>query len=93
MSGIKTYRIILSGRVQGVGYRYFVEEKARLYNIKGYVKNTFDNKVEIVCQGKRESLDIFRKRIKQGPAFAHVAGIIENSIENANSYSNFEIIY
>ena len=93
MPVIKTYRILLSGRVQGVGYRYFVEEKSRLFNVKGYVKNTIDNKVEIVCQGKQESLDIFRQQVKKGPAFARVDNISENSIENASIYNDFQIIY
>jgi len=90
---IKTYRILISGRVQGVGYRYFVEEKAALYKIKGYVKNTMDNNVEVVCQGPGKILDIFMDIIKKGPAFARVEKINIEEVEKSHNYGAFRISY
>jgi len=59
IENIKTYKVLLLGRVQGVGFRYFVESIAGKYDISGYVRNTFDRKVEVVCQGEEEDLKQF----------------------------------
>ena len=88
---VKTFKIILSGRVQGVGFRYFAESRAEKYNIAGYVRNTFNNKVEIVCQGEEENLELFIREVKRGPAFSAVTDVDIKEIENSRSYSTFEI--
>jgi len=93
MGSMKTYRVLLSGRVQGVGCRYFVEEKANLYGIKGYVRNTWDNNVEVVCQGSEKMLDIFIPKIKKGPAFARVDNVSIEEIQDSQEYSSFQISY
>jgi len=93
MSEIKTYRLTVSGRVQGVGYRYFVEDSALLLGIKGFVRNTHGNKVEIVCQGDEKTLEQFFTSVKKGPPFARVDAIIEDKISSAENYSSFEIKY
>ena len=93
MNDIKTYRLTVSGRVQGVGYRYFVEDSAILIGIKGFVRNTRDNKVEIVCQGDEKALEQFFASVKKGPAFARVDEIIKDKISPADNYGSFEIKY
>ena len=72
---LKTYNLLLSGRVQGVGFRYFAEARAARYNIKGYVKNTYDNRVEIICQGEVDNLDKFILEVKNGPSFSHITNV------------------
>ncbi|MCJ7727152.1 MAG: acylphosphatase [Actinobacteria bacterium] len=88
---MKTYRVELFGRVQGVGFRYFVESIASKYDISGYVRNTFDRKVEIVCQGEEEDLKQFIDDIKKGPAFSVVTDIKIEEIKDSKKYSIFDI--
>jgi len=90
---IETYNLLLSGRVQGVGFRYFAENRAERYNIKGYVRNTYNNKVEIICQGESDNLDKFILDIKSGPSFAHVEQVDIEEIIDAPVYVMFEIKY
>ncbi len=89
----RTYRVVLSGRVQGVGFRYFAEDQAQNYNIKGYVKNTYNNKVEVLCQGKQKELDLFILMLKKGPTFANVTEIKIDPVENPAKYEYFEVRY
>ena len=89
----KTYRIVLSGRVQGVGYRYFAEDQALKYGIHGYVRNTYDNKVEVVCQGSKKDLELFLTALKKGPTFANITDLHVESIKNPEKYKQFEIKY
>ena len=63
---VQSIKIIISGRVQGVGFRYFVNEKANQLNIKGYVKNTFDGKVEVIAQGRKSDIEHLIKCCKVG---------------------------
>ena len=90
---IGTYSLLLSGRVQGVGFRYFAIVRAARYNIKGYVRNIYDNKVEIVCQGEPDNLDKFILEVKKGPSFSHITNVEMEEIKNSPVYKSFEIKY
>ena len=89
----KTFRLLISGRVQGVGFRYFAEDQAQRYNITGYVRNTFNNKVEIVCQGNQQDLKLFFLSLKKGPTFANITDFHIESFDNLEQYKHFEIKY
>jgi len=93
IENIKTYKIIFSGRVQGVGFRYFVESIASKYDIKGYVRNTRDGKVEVVCQGEEEDLKHFINEIKKGPSFSVITDIEIEEMKEREKYNTFEIRY
>lgn len=82
---------MLSGRVQGVGFRYFTESRAHKYNIKGYVCNTPDYKVEILGQGEEEELEQFIQEIKKGPAYSVVTDVQIQPIVNPKNYYSFDI--
>ena len=90
---IGTYNLLLSGRVQGVGFRYFAQARAVRYNIKGYVRNTYDNKVEVVCQGELDNLDKFILEVKNGPSFSHITNAEMEEVIGAPVYDVFEIRY
>ncbi len=87
----KTFKIIVSGRVQGVGFRYYAESRANKYAVNGYVRNRPDDKVDIICQGEKEDLDQFIEEIKKGPAFSVVTNVDIEEIQNPKNYNTFEI--
>ena len=93
VENIKTYKILLSGRVQGVGFRYFAESVAGKYSIKGYVKNTRVGKVEILCQGKEKEVGTFIDEVSKGPAFSVITEIIKQEVTDNKTYNTFEIKY
>ena len=77
VENIKTYKVLLSGRVQGVGFRYFTESVADKYSVKGYVKKTPEGKVEMLCQGEEEEVRTFIDEAGRGPlAGPVVAGCV-----------------
>ena len=88
---IKTFRLLISGRVHGVGFRYFAYDRAAQFMVKGYVQNTQDNKVEIICQGRKSVLDSFILSVKKGPALAYISEFILEEIASFSLYDYFEI--
>jgi acylphosphatase len=69
---MKRVRLIIGGRVQGVGFRYFVKENAKQLGIHGYVKNMPGGNVEVDAEGETEELDKFLLVCRQGPPQANV---------------------
>jgi len=80
MSDIRRYNIVVTGRVQGVGYRAFVLRVAESMEIKGFVKNQYDGSVLIEAEGPAEKLQLFMDRCKAGPGWAHVSGVRVNEL-------------
>ena len=70
-----SYRYYVNGRVQGVGYRYFVLREAEALGVAGFARNLPDGRVEVVAEGPEDALQRFEERLRQGPAFASVAGV------------------
>jgi acylphosphatase len=64
--------VVVSGRVQGVGFRYYVIEKARGYGVTGYVRNLSDGRVEAVIEGPLSGVQAAGTMVKLGPPFARV---------------------
>lgn len=83
--------IIISGVVQGVGFRYFVYRKAGEYNLKGYVRNLYNEDVEIEVEGDKGMILDFIKDLKIGPRSAHVTGVNIEWKEFENSFPDFQI--
>lgn len=65
-------RYVVKGRVQGVGFRLFVEDAARRENLRGYVRNQHDSSVEVVAEGDLETVLRFEQALRRGPAGARV---------------------
>jgi acylphosphatase len=63
---------VLSGRVQGVAFRYYAMEWAREEDVTGWIRNLPDGRVEILAEGRRENLDRFLERVGRGPRMARV---------------------
>jgi acylphosphatase len=72
---VASYRFVVQGRVQGVGYRYFVLQQAEALGINGYARNCPDGTVEVVAEAPDEALRDFEGRLREGPAFARVEGL------------------
>jgi acylphosphatase len=60
------------GDVQGVGFRYFAQRKARQLRLQGWVRNNDDGTVELVAEGERPDLDELKRALEEGPRMAHV---------------------
>lgn len=69
------YRYIVSGRVQGVGYRYFAMRAAGELGVSGYARNLGDGSVEVVAEGEEGVLRDFEERLRRGPSFAEVRSV------------------
>ncbi len=85
-------RYFIRGRVQGVGYRYFVERVAGDLGLAGYARNLEDGRVEVYALGAPEKLAELTGRLWKGPAFSDVRGVeeMEAAIE---PFSDFRIEY
>ena len=71
-------KYVISGRVQGVGFRFFVERWAGQLGICGYVKNLWDGTVEVYAIGDGDSLEQLKLRLAEGPGAARVSGVRES---------------
>lgn len=65
-------RFVVSGRVQGVGFRYFTADAARREGLGGSVRNLEDGSVEVIADGEAESMLRFERALRQGPSRARV---------------------
>jgi len=83
--------ILVSGRVQGVGFRMFSYDAARRLNLVGWVRNRFNGDVEIVAEGPRENLEILLGMMRQGSPASLVTGVKFTWQEPSGSYSRFEL--
>ena len=66
---------LISGRVQGVGYRYFAERSAAELEVTGWARNLDDGRVEVHANGTAAQLEDFEGRLRMGPRFAEVRGV------------------
>ena len=82
---------MLSGRVQGVGFRYFTLDAARREGLHGYVTNRDDGSVEAVAEGDAESLERFERALRRGPSQARVERVSVDEIEPRMMTDGFEI--
>lgn len=85
-------RFHVSGRVQGVGFRYFAERAALRLGVAGYAKNLPDGRVEVYAQGTAEQLEELKSELRRGPFLAKVHRVDESDAETLPEYSgNFTI--
>jgi acylphosphatase len=68
-------RYVVRGRVQGVGYRYFVEKHAQRMGLRGYAKNLDDGTVEVIAAGGLSALQELEGLLRKGPRLALVSGV------------------
>jgi len=83
-------RYFIRGRVQGVGYRYFVQRAAAELQVTGYTRNLDDGRVEVYAVGTPEQLSELAGRLWKGPRFADVRGVEELDAA-VQQYDSFQI--
>jgi len=88
---VEARRFVVRGRVQGVGFRWFVEREAHILGIAGWVRNNADGGVEVMAQGTREQLSSLRSRLREGPRAARVDEVEESEAKPAAGISSFRI--
>ncbi len=86
-------RLVLKGRVQGVGYRYFVLRKAGDFEVVGFVRNLPDGSVEVVAEGAESEVREFFGEVKKGPASAYVRETREEWLPPSGIYWDFRVRY
>ncbi|HKD84088.1 MAG TPA: acylphosphatase [Terriglobales bacterium] len=78
MPDLETHRYVISGRVQGVGFRWFVEREAAQIGVTGWVRNCSNGDVEVMATGTREQHSSFRQKLQQGPRASRVDDVSES---------------
>lgn len=90
--GMTTQHILVSGNVQGVGFRIFVQDRARVDNLRGWVRNLSDGRVEALAQGSESELSRFVEELKRGPhSLARVDQLIVNGVMVEEDFKNFTV--
>ena len=84
-------RFLVCGRVQGVGFRWFVEREAHHLGVAGWVRNNIDGRVEVLAQGTREQLDALSLRLREGPRAARVDAVEESEAKLTEGMKTFRI--
>lgn len=84
-------RYIVRGRVQGVGFRWFVDNEARKLGLAGWVRNNLDGTVELLAMGSDDQLHALRSRLQQGPRAARVDEVKELPAEPVADLDTFRI--
>lgn len=88
---VYTRRYRVTGRVQGVGFRWFVEREARVIGVAGWVRNRADGTVEVLAAGTSEQLAALYKKLKEGPRAARVDQVEVDEAAPLNDMSTFRI--
>lgn len=76
---------LIQGRVQGVGFRWFVQREASEIGLHGWVRNTEDGDVEVVAAGDAEDLAELRASLKRGPRGSRVDRVIEHTLQDSEA--------
>jgi acylphosphatase len=88
----KSIRLYISGSVQGIFFRGFVKENAERYNVKGFVRNLDDGRVEVFIEGEGEDVKKMIALCKKGPRHTEVKHV-EMRLEKFQDLKNFKILH
>jgi acylphosphatase len=81
LSAVMVLHFLIQGRVQGVGFRWFVHREASELSLRGWVRNTEDGQVEVVASGAEDDLSELRSSLRRGPRGSRVDRVIEHHLE------------
>ncbi|WP_201450097.1 acylphosphatase [Pontibacillus sp. HMF3514] len=89
---MKHVHLIIHGRVQGVGFRFSAKQKAKEFNVNGWVQNRQDGTVEVEAEGEEKQIDAFLEALKHGPSpYAKVSDIDITNFDQIKGFKTFEI--
>jgi acylphosphatase len=86
------YLVVVSGIVQGVGFRYFVSYTARALNLTGWVRNCFNDTVQLHVQGKEEDILVFMQKLRKGNGYSEVEDVSMKKVDMVENEKSFKII-
>jgi acylphosphatase len=83
---------IVEGEVQGVGFRYFVVDHANELELTGWVRNRWDDTVEVTAEGTQEALNKLLLYLQKGPSAAYVSNVKQEWLEPTGEFKRFGIL-
>jgi acylphosphatase len=83
--------IRIHGKVQGVGYRFFATRVARRLGLKGWIQNNRDSCVEALVEGEKEAIDDWLNELREGPRYAEVTKIEQETKEFSGKLPDFDV--
>jgi acylphosphatase len=89
----KRLEAVVSGRVQGVSFRYYTQRKAVELGVVGWVRNESDGTVRTVAEGEEPALRGFREFLEVGPPYAEVTSVEEHWKEATGEFERFRIVH
>jgi len=90
-SRVQARRFLVRGRVQGVGFRWFVEREAQILRMAGWVRNNHDGSVEVLAMGTREQLAGLHSRLREGPRAARIDDVEVFDAEPVAGLNSFQV--
>lgn len=91
MSGDQRLHAFVSGRVQGVGFRYFVRSAAQSLGVGGWARNLRDGRVELLAEGSQTELQDLLNEVRKGPSASAVIDIEETWSDATGEFENFRV--
>ena len=88
---MEAYVLLISGRVQGVGFRWFAEREAQTRDVCGYARNLADGRVEVLAQAGAETLRAFFETLYRGPRASRVEDIQKMAVEVDEALPRFHV--
>lgn len=89
---MKQAHIFISGLVQGVRFRQFIKNNAQKLGVNGWARNTRDNRVEALFEGKEENIKKLIEACNKGPYFAEVKNVVVEWEEGEQIFESFQIM-
>lgn len=90
---MKTYRYVVSGRVQGVCFRHYTVREAEKLGVAGTVRNLPDGDVEVFAQGGAAAIERFESFLRVGPPAAGVDGVAKETLDQGETFTGFDIAW
>lgn len=88
---LEAYNYLISGRVQGVGFRWFTEREARRLGVSGFVRNLPDGRVEVLAQARPSVLVELEASLRRGPAMAKVKALDKEPVAVDETLTGFDV--
>jgi acylphosphatase len=90
VAAFRRLQVVLSGRVQGVGFRFFAVREAQTRELTGWVRNVGEDKVEVVAEGPEGELEALLAALRQGPPLAWISAATVEWREPTGEFRGFE---